>query len=445
MPFRNVDDVVEAVRRAKDSGTTCAVLIGAGCSKSAGIPLAREFVNIIERKWPRDFARAEEKTYPHCMGQLAPAERRSLIAQYVDAAKINWAHLALAQLIKEGWVDRVLTTNFDPLVLRACALVGVFPAVYDFAASQQFKPAFTPKKAVFHLHGQHTGFVLLNTKREVAKLSRSVAPLFEDTARGRLWLVVGYSGENDPVFDHLAKLAKVNRLDNRLYWVGYKDSEPALHVRERLLGKDKAAYFVKGHDADSLFALLAQGLKCFPPKFVERPFSHLNEMLEVVTPYTLPGQAEPIDVRSVAKALIEQAIEQLEQGPERTTLLAQTHLLSGQIDQLLAMQSEHMSPELTKAVAWALTLKGNRLSDQARTKSATTPNIKIHREGKVIVNALSSTTASNVSPDTHESLNNWGNALSAQANTKSGAEADALFAQAAEKYEAALRIKSDIH
>jgi NAD-dependent SIR2 family protein deacetylase len=98
------------------------------------------------------------------MAELSDAERRDLISDYVDRATINWAHLAIAQLMKDGFVDRVFTTNFDPLVLRACALLGVFPAVYDFAASQRFKPAYLPEKAVFHLHGQHTGFVLLHTQ-----------------------------------------------------------------------------------------------------------------------------------------------------------------------------------------------------------------------------------------------------------------------------------------
>ncbi len=247
-----MDGVEEAVRGAKQRGKKCALLIGAGCSVSAGIPLASGFVDIIKKDWPTAFKRAKEETYPHCMAELVDGARRDLIAQKVDSTKINWAHLGIAQLIKEGYVDRVLTTNFDPLVLRACAMLHVFPAVYDFAASQRFRPAYTPEKAVFHLHGQHTGFVLLHTPEEVKKLSDSIAPLFDDAGRGRLWLVVGYSGENDPVFEHLAS---VDRFDEGLYWVGYKDNEPASHVRDRLLDDAKCAFFVQGHDADDFFGL----------------------------------------------------------------------------------------------------------------------------------------------------------------------------------------------
>jgi hypothetical protein len=64
------------------------------------------------------------------MAALDRGVRRDLIAGYIDKAKINWAHLALAQLIENGFVDRVLTTNFDPLVSRACALVTT-PIITD--------------------------------------------------------------------------------------------------------------------------------------------------------------------------------------------------------------------------------------------------------------------------------------------------------------------------
>jgi hypothetical protein len=196
------------------------------------------------------------------MAELTLGERRDLIAEYVDKAKINWAHIGIACLLQKGYVDRFLTTNFDPLVMRACALLGEFPAVYDFAASQFLKPADIPDKAVFHLHGQRTAFVLMHTQAEVERQSERLGPLFQNAGEGRIWIVVGYSGENDPVFDHLAR---VDRFDNGLYWVGYLDSEPAEHVSKRLLLDGKYAFLVKGWDADSFFVSLTQKLGIFPP------------------------------------------------------------------------------------------------------------------------------------------------------------------------------------
>lgn len=270
---REIADVLETVKRAKDRDKGCTLLIGAGCSVKAGIPTATEFVEIIRKEYPRAYERAPKKTYPHVMAQLLVAERHDLISHYINNAKLNWAHLAIAQLLKNGFVDRVLTVNFDPLVMRACALVGVFPAVYDFAASQNFKPDFIARESVFYLHGQHTGFAVLNTESEVKRLSEHLGPVFTDSARGRVWIVAGYSGENDPVFDHLAK---IERYDNGLYWICYKDTPAQKHVQENLLVAGKDCFCIQGFDADDFFVSLAQGLGCFP----QISFKHLSRILK---------------------------------------------------------------------------------------------------------------------------------------------------------------------
>ena len=114
--------------------------------------------------------------------------QRGLIAEFVDSAKLNWAHIAISQLMANGWIDRILTTNFDSLVVRASSLIGLHPAVYDFAASQLLKPAQVPNRAVFHLHGQRTGFVLMNTEKECQEHSDRLGPLFKDAGLGRTWI-----------------------------------------------------------------------------------------------------------------------------------------------------------------------------------------------------------------------------------------------------------------
>jgi len=124
--------------------------------------------------------------------------------------------------MKVGYVDRVLTTNFDPLIMRACSLVNLYPAIYDLAVSQHFERDKVPDQAIFHLHGQRTGFILLNSENVLSAHAEKLQPVFEDAGVGRVWLIVGYSGENDPVFNHLAN---VEDFDNRLYWVGYKDND----------------------------------------------------------------------------------------------------------------------------------------------------------------------------------------------------------------------------
>ena len=77
---------------------------------AAGIPTASGFVDLIKQRNPYAYARASEKTYPSCMAELTVNQRRDLIAEFVDKAKINWAHIGIG-LLMQAYIDRVLTTK----------------------------------------------------------------------------------------------------------------------------------------------------------------------------------------------------------------------------------------------------------------------------------------------------------------------------------------------
>ena len=49
---------------------------------------------------------------------------KSLFYGYInnEKVKLNVTHIYLAQMLKEGLVDYVLTVNFDDLMLKACAM-----------------------------------------------------------------------------------------------------------------------------------------------------------------------------------------------------------------------------------------------------------------------------------------------------------------------------------
>ena len=305
------DVVFDTVKNAKGGGRAVSLLIGAGCSVTAGIPLASGFVEQVEQRWPGKCRPVPEPhTYPACMAALTRAERRDLVAEYVDQARINWPHLCIALLIQHGYVDRVLTTNFDPLVVRACALLNQFPAVYDFAASQEFRAADIPDQAVFYLHGQRGGFVQLHTDQDCRKHGERMRPVFDHASSGRVWIVVGYSGDNDPVF---TRLAEVPYFHDGLYWVGYRDNSPGPHVRAQLLDPGKDAFFLPGYDADGFFVELTRKLDLFPPALLENPFTHLAAWAHIMLGSALHAQAKQKQGEE-ADALFAQAGEKYAQA-----------------------------------------------------------------------------------------------------------------------------------
>ena len=261
---RSIEDVVAIVRRAKEHDGAV-ILVGAGCSKTAGIPLAPEFCSIIKDRFPREYERASQRKkvgYQDLMAQIAPGECRDLLAEFIDKAKLNWAHIALAELIKQGYFARVLTPNFDPLVVQACALLNVFPAVYDLAASQVFKAGFVPTPAVFYLHGQRSGFRLLNTEHECAEHAEQLRPVF-DEAGARRALDRGRLQRRERSRCSSVSSPKDSSTTACIGSATESASLPGTCPRNFSGRQD--AFWVPGFDADQFLTQLAGHLGCFPP------------------------------------------------------------------------------------------------------------------------------------------------------------------------------------
>lgn len=445
---RSVDDVVEVLGDAKGE---CVVLIGAGCSFSAGIPLAGGLIREISEKFPAAFARAKEnghhRSYNTLMRALNPKQRRKLLHGHIEKARINWAHLALAQLFKNEKIDRVLTVNFDPLLVRACALVGYYPAIYDLATASYFDSAVIAPNSIFYLNGQHTGFAILNADDELDPHRERLREIVKDTGTGRTWIVVGYSGDADPL---LEIIAEHQNFGGGLYWVGHAD-DPSPELKEKLLqpgnGKTKNAFYLGGQDADKFFLKLAQALEVFPPKIIENPFVHVRELLE-----NIDFETGDDYVKSLKPKLLQQLDHCESEIKRKAASTAEDSdfdpvqaLLAGRYQEVLAWYSQRNDPsEADKEIAaWAYVMIGNVLAEEARALVANDlPEARL-RWGLACEKYAA---ALAIKPDMHEALNNWGGALDAEAKALVAddlPEARRRWALAGEKYAAALAIKPD--
>ena len=91
--YCKIAHVVDSLKNGKKSGKKASLLIGAGCSVTANVPTAAGFVEEIKTRFKDCYRRAEDNTYPKCMAELAPGQRKTLIQEFVDNAKINWTHI----------------------------------------------------------------------------------------------------------------------------------------------------------------------------------------------------------------------------------------------------------------------------------------------------------------------------------------------------------------
>ncbi len=222
-----VKEVAQLLKQAKENEKPYVFFTGAGCSISAGVPSATGLIEEIRKQFSiqvKNIDHEKDKyNYGKYMSALDKDERRRLLKPHIiDNKKINWAHIALASLMEAGYLERVLTFNFDSILSRACNMLGLHPSIYDFATANPHLYHLINDPSVVHLHGQGTGFVQLNTGEETGEQhTQKLGEFIAATLNSNPSLFIGYSGNADAFFPLLEEKYTEQ---HRLIWTGTRNS-----------------------------------------------------------------------------------------------------------------------------------------------------------------------------------------------------------------------------
>ena len=433
MGHYNTKDIAELIKDCynREKRTPFTFITGAGCSLSAGIPLAvistdnkPSLLEMIKLQYPfkiKRLAEADQGDYMKCMGCLTLSERRELLRPLVKDAKINWAHIALACLMKAGYVQRVLTFNFDNVLARACGLLGMYPATYDFTSADVNLHSLISNPAIVHLHGQSQGFVQLNDESQVNPQAERLGNFMRDTFLASPTLFIGYSGEADSFFDVIREKFEGHQ---DLFWLDH-GADAKAHVQGLLNKHPHLSHHLGGQDADKFLIQLAQALGCFPPDVLRNPYTHLLDELKDVIDY--PADLGGTDVlKDVRTQLTTDGERRANEKVSQSFLL-----LQGKYDEVIAAYNKVISPTDADKddAAWAYIMQANGLAEDGDYKEA----FKKYAE------------AVRIKPDKHEAWYNWGNDLGAFAANLSEPGCSQSYTEAFTKYAEAVRIKPDMH
>lgn len=452
MKDSTIEYLAYQIKQAKEQGLPKPIVfLGAGASKTGGIPLAPEIAEDIIRTFPQNpkvaGLPAEKRTYANLMECLTPYERNSLLKGYIDQAKINVTHIYLAQLLKNGYVDYVLTVNFDNLVLRALALYNEFPPTYDMAILKDLTTTNFKEKSVIYLHGQHHGLWLLNTPEEMGKVRELITPILNKITNQRQWIFLGYSG-GDPIFDHVVKLG---RFDNDLHWVCFLDNDPQENVCKALLDKANTNSFViKGYDSDSFMLKLNEELDLEQPEIIDKPFTSLKNSLKNIVDIDAHVHFKGVRERlEIVKKQVDSSIAQFEEGNFQINelLVKETELdrfkrkIIGEliredfevekISTILDEASKFNPAEINSLLSSLYLSWGNKIFDQGlatNDRACYLRSIEKFEE------------AAKLNPKNDSVFYNWGNALIKLAKLT---DDEALYHKCIEMYENATRMNSD--
>ncbi len=471
-------------------------LIGAGCSVNAGIPTASAMVAELRRTYPEHcigIAHQAANVYGQIMACLTRGQRRDYIRKKIDAAKLNWGHIALGQLMASGYVTRVLSVNFDPLLARANGLIGHYPAIYDFGAAPSDSVKMIAEPCIIHLHGQSTGFVLYNTVEEtaehVAKLKRVIADSVDD----RPVIIIGYSGGSDGVMEALG--AAYNG-DAALYWIGHEGA-PTAGI-SKLLQVSPHAHYAIGGDADRFLVDLAREVERrkptqeWPPKVFSDPVQHLLDEVEPVGEMPMTDKATETEnylagwradmttlrIYHAQQFVLSRKVETLrmqgdvaalrdlaatEQTLDRTDGKATKAMSRDQYWSHIKSGAEFGMKGITKGRATSIQLLQKACDEfSAATKIDNEPSVAYFNWGvalgqlasqansvekeRLLTEAISKyESVLAIKPNDTQSLHNWGLELSRLARLKSGEKRRLLLVAAKEKFEIALKLAPNTH
>ena len=292
----NLKDIAELVRQAKENETPYTILTGAGCSQSAGIPLAGELVEEMNQNFSvqlRNLSEKDRSNYNKCMNALTHQERRRLLQNHIKNADINWAHIGLAALIDNGYTQRVLTFNFDNILMRACGLIGLYPSIYDFTNADVNLQNLIIDPSIIYLHGQSYGFRQLNDENETKSHANNMTNFIAQTLNTSPVIVAGYSGYNDGFFEQIDKHYCG---EQRLFWIGYEKEIPE-HLRDFFKKYRNHAHYIGGQDADDFFVSLMQNLECLPSFFTQHA-RHTIRILDEVIDFPIPNTDGGVNILS---------------------------------------------------------------------------------------------------------------------------------------------------
>ncbi|WP_227547316.1 hypothetical protein [Acinetobacter sp. ANC 4178] len=272
------------------------LLVGAGISVSAGIPPAQKLMQIAIENFPNYFTEEEQRLaqedlsqlqYNSIMTKLSNVKRKELFKWFIEGnkdkgiqkAKLNFAHIAIAELLKQGYFSRILTVNFDPLLINACYMVGMYPlpAIYDIGSVDRINPELFNDPCIIYLNGQHVGQVQRNTTNQLTQHDPILQKVVHSTGCTKTWIVAGYSGENDPLMTALKELRPYS---NWLYWLEYND-QILQNESHQFLETDEECKVIYACDADETFMEITENLKC-SLDFIEKPYKELEMYLKEI-------------------------------------------------------------------------------------------------------------------------------------------------------------------
>ena len=254
----------------KNNPKRYAIFVGAGASKSSGLPGGEELKNLVYNEYMtllRDLQIGEmscemllDKLRLAC-GNSAVSD---LLKKYLDAeVMVPPGYERLVKLVKFQNLSTIVTVNFDELIedsfQRARTKLRMVTTEDDMISLDRVKE----KPTIVKLHGTISKpRTILATIQDVQKLAEWKKEILKFIVQNLGIIFVGYSARDPDILDVIRAKSFVKRRESyNIYWVGPSLSSNAESILKEY---DCSNNFFRLH-SDSFFELMDKGIKLSNP------------------------------------------------------------------------------------------------------------------------------------------------------------------------------------
>ncbi len=246
-------------------------ILGAGASKSSGIPtgaeLASQWLNEIEEDMDKDQFEAWLKEedidkndsasfYPQIFAKRFEVDHQGgydFFEEIMEKAEPSCGYSFLAEILAQGKHDIVITTNFDSLTEDALFIyTAKKPLVIGHSNLAGFINIQLQRPQVIKVH-HDLFFSPQNTESETGYIDEKLERGLQDIFKSYIPIVIGYGGNDGGFMD---VLEKVLSQDKGIYWCFTGAEHPRGKIEKLVV--DKQGCFIPIKDFDEFMVLLGE-------------------------------------------------------------------------------------------------------------------------------------------------------------------------------------------
>lgn len=274
-----------------------ALLIGSGVSRAAGILTGYEItLDLIRqvalanndnyeedaKKWYREKFKKEPdySDILSILGKTRPGQIKNILRPYFepnedDKAKglkiPTQAHKSIAELVREGFIKVIITTNFDKLIENAITEAIKPPFVIktsnDISGMEPLEHLQETDSIVIKVNGDYLDTRIKNTEEELKKYNPKLKKLIKDIFEKYGIIMCGWSGEYD-----IALIDILTSAENRRYSTYFTYRSPLKPVVQDLIN-NRQAETIQIESADTFFQGIADRVLALKSSMAIHPAS----------------------------------------------------------------------------------------------------------------------------------------------------------------------------